>query len=424
MSNDDITLKNAIIETLGTVRDPQADKSVLDALLIDEVEVHERRVIVKLLFTDDRPKKERWAIEEAIGDALEALSGVDDVDIQTTTQSGQGGTTGQGLDPAPHSHHHPEQTHAPQPPKPAGIGAAQRIAGVGKTIAVASGKGGVGKSTVAVNLALALSHLGHKVGLLDLDVYGPSLPVLMGTEERPAVRDQKIVPLDAYGLKIMSLGFLMEEDTPVIWRGPIVSGIVRQFLQDVDWAGLDYLILDLPPGTGDAQLSLAQSVPLDGAVIVTTPSDIALLDTARGLQMFRTLKVDVLGVIENMSYYQWPGAGELRQAAEALKTSGADVSEIEAVLDRHERTYIFGNGGGAREAKRLETEFLGEIPLDSAVRKGGDEGKPVVAADPDSPVSAAFIRLARRVAELEPVAASAGGVASKKKKGLFSFLRG
>lgn len=418
MSKDDTTLKNKIIEVLGQVKDPQADKSVLDALLVDDMVVSDSKVTVTLLFSDARPKKERWTIEDAVADALEAIDGLEDVQVLSTTEGGQGGTTGKDVGPVPE-----RQSHAPQPPPPV-IAGAQRIAGVGKTIAVASGKGGVGKSTVAVNLALALARLGHKVGLLDLDVYGPSLPVLLGVEDRPSVREQKIVPLDVLGLKIMSLGFLMEDDTPVIWRGPIVSGIVRQFLQDVDWAGIDYLIMDLPPGTGDTQLSLAQAVPLDGAVIVTTPSDLALVDTVRGLQMFRTLKVDVLGVVENMSYFQWPGSAELREAAEVLKEGGADVSPIEAILDRHERNYIFGNGGGQKEAKRLDTEFLGEIPLDSAVRKGGDEGKPVVSAEPDSPVTAAFVALAERVAELEPVEPSEDGEPNKKKKGLFSFLRG
>ena len=268
------------------------------------------------------------------------------------------------------------------------------VEGVGKVIAVASGKGGVGKSTVAVNLALGIQKLGFRVGLLDVDIYGPSLPTLLGINERPAVRDRRIVPIDAEGLRVMSLGFLMEEDTPVIWRGPIVTGIIRQFLRDVDWSGLDYLIVDMPPGTGDAQLALAQTVPVDGALIVTTPSELALVDAARGLQMFKTLNVDVLGMVSNMSKFIAPDGSE---------------------------HYIFGKDGAEREAKRLETPLLGEIPLDTKVREGGDRGRPVVVGEPESAVTKAFLELARQIVALRPLEAKEEG--EPKKKGLFSFLK-
>ncbi|MFU8802693.1 MAG: Mrp/NBP35 family ATP-binding protein, partial [Bradymonadaceae bacterium] len=282
-------------------------------------------------------------------------------------------------------------------PRPPAMPDAGPIAGVGKVIAVASGKGGVGKSTVAVNLALAMQKNGFRVGLLDIDIYGPSLPTLLGVTGRPEVSERRILPIEVEGLRVMSLGFLMDDDTPVIWRGPIVTGIIRQFLRDVDWSGLDYLVVDLPPGTGDAQLALAQSVPVDGAIIVTTPSDLALADAARGLQMFKTLNVDVVGIVTNMSKFVVPSSGE--------------------------EFHIFGDPAMVvKEAKRLETRHLGEIPLDLATRKGGDEGRPVVLADPESGVTKAFLELARNVAEAKPVGEDAGDD-GEKKKGLFSFLK-
>ena len=235
------------------------------------------------------------------------------------------------------------------------------------------------------------------MGLLDVDIYGPSLPTLLGVDERPAVSNRRILPIEAAGLKIMSLGFLMDEDSPVIWRGPIVTGIIRQFLRDVDWSGHDYLIVDMPPGTGDAQLALAQTVPVDGALIVTTPSDLALLDAARGLQMFKTLNVDVKGIVTNMAKFIVPSTKE--------------------------EFFIFGNPEQvAKEAKRLETPILGEIPIDTRVRRGGDEGKPVVIGEPDSDVAQAFRDLAEALMEAEP-ADEQSGEDAEPKKGLFSFLK-
>lgn len=242
------------------------------------------------------------------------------------------------------------------------------LPGVGKVIAIASGKGGVGKSTVAVNLALALKMLGNRVGLLDADVYGPSIPLMMGTEATPrAGQDKKIYPVEKYGISLISMGFFLDDQSPVIWRGPIVMGIIRQFLRDVIWGELDYLIVDLPPGTGDIALTLAQEVPLNGGVIVSTPQDVALLDVNRGIAMFRQVNVPILGVIENMSYYLCPHCGE--------------------------REEIFGHGG----VEQTGLEVLGEIPLVEAIRTGSDEGKPLVLQHPEHPVARAFQTIATRM---------------------------
>lgn len=233
------------------------------------------------------------------------------------------------------------------------------LPGVRHIIAVASGKGGVGKSTTAVNLALALHTNGLKVGLLDADVYGPSQPRMMGISGKPASKDGKVMePMQNYGIKVMSMGFLIEEETPMIWRGPMVMSAVTQMLRDVAWGELDVLVCDLPPGTGDTQLTMAQNVPLSGAVIVSTPQDIALLDAKKGLNMFRKVDVPVLGIIENMSYFACPHCGEV--------------------------TEIFAHGGARKEAERFGVDFLGEIPLDLAIRETSDSGKPIVVSQPDS----------------------------------------
>jgi ATP-binding protein involved in chromosome partitioning len=241
-------------------------------------------------------------------------------------------------------------------------------------IAVSSAKGGVGKSTVCVNLSLALAARGERVGLMDSDVYGPSLHVLLGVTTRPTEgRTKEIAPVVKDGLRLMSLGFLSDPGMPVIWRGPIVTGVVRKFLQDVEWGELDYLMIDMPPGTGDTQLTLVQTVPITGALIVTTPSQLALVDAEKGLEMYRTVGAPVLGIVENMSYFVCPHCNG--------------------------RTEIFSHGGSRAIAKRLGTPFLGEIPLDSAVRASGDEGEPIVKRDPDSPVARAFFEIADRLRE-------------------------
>jgi ATP-binding protein involved in chromosome partitioning len=256
------------------------------------------------------------------------------------------------------------------------------VPGVGAIIAVASGKGGVGKSTTAVNLALALRVNGLRVGLLDADIYGPSMPRMLAISGKPTSRDGRTLePMENYGIAVMSMGFLVAEDTPMIWRGPMVQSALQQMLRDVDWGELDVMVVDMPPGTGDAQLTMAQQVPLAGAVIVSTPQDIALLDARKGLNMFRRVDVPVLGIVENMSYFCCPNCGH--------------------------RSEIFSHGGARQEAGRLGTEFLGEIPLDIAIRETSDEGQPIVVSRPDSPHAEAYRSIAARI--WEKLSKSAGG---------------
>jgi ATP-binding protein involved in chromosome partitioning len=256
------------------------------------------------------------------------------------------------------------------------------LPGVKHVIAVASGKGGVGKSTVATNLALALHMLGRRVGLLDADIYGPSLPRMLGVHRKPEVRNDKMIPLQAWGLSCMSIGFLVDEETPMIWRGPMVMGALEQMMGQVSWGPLDVLVVDMPPGTGDAQLTMAQRVSLTGAVIVSTPQDIALLDARRGVKMFEKTRVPVLGIVENMSFFCCPNCGH--------------------------RTDIFGHGGARAEAARLNIEFLGEIPLLLDIRTASDAGTPIAAEAPDSEAAKAYDVLARTVWEKVSKPASAG----------------
>jgi len=261
---------------------------------------------------------------------------------------------------------------APEPPQRRAAQGPVGVPGVRHILAVASGKGGVGKSTVAVNLALALSRLGNRVGLLDADVYGPSVPLMLGLDERPqSSENRRLIPLERFGIKVISLGLFIDDQTPVIWRGPMITKLLTQFLREVDWGDLDYLVLDLPPGTGDAQLTITQQVPLTGGVIVTTPQDVALLDVRRGVTMFQQVNAPVLGVIENMSYHVCSGCGH--------------------------RAELFGHGGGARVAEQFEVPFLGEIPLVRAIRTAGDAGTPIVVAEPEHPQSLALRDIAQRV---------------------------
>ena len=261
------------------------------------------------------------------------------------------------------------------PPAPAQQAISQDpnlIPEVEHVVAVASGKGGVGKSTVSANLAARLAQLGYRVGLLDADIYGPSMPMMFGISERPVVEGQRIIPFERHGVKLMSLGFILDVDTPVIWRGPMVVKAIEQLLGDVEWGPLDYLVVDLPPGTGDAQLTISQKVPISGAVIVTTPQDIALIDARKGLAMFRKVEVPVLGIIENMAGFACPHCGEV--------------------------THIFKQGGGERTAGVLDCPFLGSVPLDPAVVEGGDAGTPIVVSQPEGAHAEAFGKLAEAVA--------------------------
>ncbi|MEX2263207.1 MAG: Mrp/NBP35 family ATP-binding protein [Bryobacteraceae bacterium] len=247
------------------------------------------------------------------------------------------------------------------------------IPGVRSLIAVGSGKGGVGKTTVAVNLAVSLAKMGHRVGLLDADVYGPNVPLMMGVSQPPSAREERIQPLENYGVKLMSMGFLNPGDRPLVWRGPMLHSVIQQFLRGVDWGELDYLIIDLPPGTGDVQLTLIQTAPITGAMVVTTPSDVSLEDARKAVLMFQQVKVEVLGIVENMSYLMCPHCSE--------------------------RIDVFSSGGGKRTAERMNVHFLGELPLDPVVRAGGDTGRPVSAGKGDEPNAAGFERLARAMVE-------------------------
>ncbi len=319
----------------------------------------------------DAAEAKAWESVRAQAEAaVKALPGVTLAMIALTAERKGGNPTPAGAVPAgtpprPKGHAHP---HGSPMAKQA------RIPGVDAVVAVASGKGGVGKSTTALNLALGLHALGLKVGILDADIYGPSVPKLTGINERPQTRDGKImIPIERFGLKIMSIGFLVDEATPMIWRGPMVMSAITQMLREVDWGTLDVLVVDMPPGTGDAQLTLAQTVPVTGAVIVSTPQDLALIDARRGAAMFERVNIPVLGVIENMSYFLCPHCGT-----------------------RHE---IFGHGGARQEATKLGLAFLGEVPLHMDIRLSSDAGAPVTAMKPDSEHAKIYATIAKRVAE-------------------------
>jgi ATP-binding protein involved in chromosome partitioning len=305
--------------------------------------------------------------------AVRAIPGVTVAMIALTAERKPGAAT--PPPPPPHRHAHgvqPVASHKPPQSPNSPMSKQSEIPGVAAVIAVASGKGGVGKSTTALNLALGLRDLGLRVGLLDADIYGPSVPRLTGIREKPQLNDdKKMIPIVRFGLAIMSIGFLVEEDTAMIWRGPMVMSAITQMLRDVAWGTLDVLVVDMPPGTGDAQLTLAQNVPLKGAVIVSTPQDLSLIDARRGLAMFRKVNVPVLGIVENMSYFQCPHCGT--------------------------RSDIFGHGGARHEAERLGVPFLGEIPLHMSIRTTSDSGNPVVASEPDGPHAAIYRAIGSKV---------------------------
>jgi ATP-binding protein involved in chromosome partitioning len=333
--------KEQILDLLRPIEDPSLNQSIVDLGMVKTAESTGNGITIKLeQLTSLLPHKEQIeaAIREALADAGEP----------TITWSFRVRASGQGRSDA------------------------QAIKGVKNVIAIASGKGGVGKSTVAVNLAVAMAKTGASVGLLDTDVYGPSIPIMMGTSEKPLMRNNKMVPIEAHGVKLMSIGFILEPDKALIWRGPRVAQLIPQVLNDVAWGALAYLVLDLPPGTGDVQLTLVQRIPISGAVIVTTPQEVAMADARKGLRMFEEVKSPVLGIIENMSYFQCPDCGS--------------------------RHAIFGEGGGQRLAEEGDVELLGQIPIETIVREGSDTGMPVVASDPDSLTGTAFARAAERVA--------------------------
>ena len=372
-----------LVEPAATrVRDPLTGRSVWLAGLIQDLRVEGETLRFTLACKKEHSADDRNRMREAIiRNLAEQWTGEVACTIRVEGVTGATGSGGHGHD---HGHGHgPSPAAGPAAPDPvrgmSGPGVQPHGGpitkspppGVKHIVAVASGKGGVGKSTVATNLAVGLAAQGFSVGLLDADIYGPSLPLMMHVNGRPiANADKKIMPLTAHGVKCMSIGFMVDEKEPIIWRGPMVMGVINQFFKDVDWGPTDYLIIDLPPGTGDAQLTMVQAVPIAGGVIVSTPQAVALLDAVRGIEMFRKLDVPILGVVENMSWYELGGA----------------------------RSYPFGEGGGARLAKDYDVDLLGQIPLRDSIRIGGDTGRPVV-LDGD-PI---FAKLARRLAELLPV---------------------
>ncbi len=336
--------QSQIEEAIKTYIDPYLDQDLVSAKAVKDIKVDGGKVSIDVVFgfPVDGYKAE---LTEKLTDAIKAVDGVEDVAITIS---------------------HKVASHAVQK----GV---NMIPGVKNIIAVASGKGGVGKSTTSVNLALALAAEGATVGILDADIYGPSQPRMLGVTSQPESADgQSLEPLNSYNIQSMSIGYLIDEETPMIWRGPMVTQALEQLLKDTKWKDVDYLIIDLPPGTGDVQLTLAQKVPVTGAVIVTTPQDIALLDARKGLKMFEKVEVPVLGVIENMSIHICSECGHAE--------------------------HIFGTGGGERMAEDSDVDLLGALPLDMSIRVGTDEGKPTVVADPDSKVTAIYRDIARRVA--------------------------
>jgi ATP-binding protein involved in chromosome partitioning len=355
--------REQVLQALATVKDTRGATLPASGRLSDIVVDQSGRVTFSIAI-DPAESATMERVRQAAEAAVKALPDVTGVFIALTADRPAGQGQGQGPATAPH----------PTPGRPATPPTArsQAIPGVKKVIAVASGKGGVGKSTTACNLALGLQTLGLKVGILDADIYGPSMPKLLGIRGKPQVLTGRILqPMDGYGLKVMSIGFMVEEEAPMIWRGPMVMSAITQMLREVAWGELDVLVVDMPPGTGDAQLTMAQATPLAGAVIVSTPQDLALIDARRGVAMFKRVEVPILGIVENMATFICPHCGE--------------------------RSDIFGHGGARREAERLDVPFLGEVPLTMAIRETSDAGRPVVAVDPDSAQARAYVDIARGV---------------------------
>ncbi len=346
-----MTTQAQVIEALKRVNDSASGKNVVEAGLIQGLAVRDGHVSFSVEVPPERGRAAE-PLRKACEDAVRAMPGVLSVMAVLTSHR----------EPDPHMHHHHQAQIR-----------ADGIPGVRSVIAVASGKGGVGKSTVAANLALALARLGLRTGLLDADIYGPSVPRLLDIREKPEADGKTIKPVEKYGIKTMSIGFLVNEDTPMIWRGPMVQSALTQMLNDVAWAPLDVLVVDMPPGTGDAQLTMAQRVPLKGAIIVSTPQDLALVDARKGLAMFRKTHVPILGIVENMSTFICPHCGKESQ--------------------------IFGHGGARATARQLEAPFLGEIPLVPSIRETSDAGMPIVAAAPASKEAQSFLALAKEVAD-------------------------
>ncbi len=362
------TLQERITTALQRVTHPRRGTDVLAADAVRDIGTTtdgKVRLTVLLAADDDA------TLVRDVREAVQAIDGVTDVrvDVKDPAQFAKPAPEPPRprasralpvMDAAPQS---AARSHAPPPPV--------AYPELGRIIAVSSGKGGVGKSTVAVNLAIALAERGARVGIMDADVYGPNLPLMLGVDRPPAVRDEKIIPLEAHGLKVMSIGFLIEKEQPAIWRGPIVMKIITQFLRDVSWGQLDYFLVDMPPGTGDAQLSLVQATPVHGAVIVTTPQQVAVGDALRGVKMFERVSVPVLGIVENMSWFENPETGK--------------------------PIALFGSGGGQRLADETGLPLLGQVPVDPRIQEGGDTGRPIMIAEPEAKAARALRAVAESV---------------------------
>lgn len=346
--------KEEVLEALAKVQDPELHKDLVSLGMIKDLKIKDTNVEFTIeLTTPACPLRDQ--IRKDSFEAVNAIPGVTNIDINFSAN-------------VPHDGRARDLIQKP----------------IRNAIAVASGKGGVGKSTVAVNLSVVLANAGARVGLLDADIYGPNVPTMMGVNKLPPSQNERIVPAEAHGIKIMSIGFMVPEGQPLIWRGPMLHSAIRQFIADVDWGELDYLVIDLPPGTGDAQLSLTQSIPLSGGVIVTLPQKVSLEDARRGLEMFRSLNVPILGIVENMSFLTLPDG---------------------STLD------IFGQGGGEKLAAETEVDFIGSIPIDPIVRESGDNGVPVVISHPSSQVAEALVEITEKIAaKVSVIAKESSGI--------------
>jgi ATP-binding protein involved in chromosome partitioning len=342
-------LERSVWEALQKVRFPGMSRDIVSFGFVDRVSVEGGRAEVVLSIATQNTEA-AGRVKEVAEEALRALPGIDaaEVELRLTIPPARGESAQQAIARDP-----------------------RLLPEVANVVAVASGKGGVGKSTVAANLAVALAGMGYQVGLLDADIYGPSIPIMFGIRDKPKVVGQRVLPFEKYGVKLMSLGFVVDLDTPVIWRGPMVMKALEQMMSDVEWGALDFLVADFPPGTGDAQLTMSQKIPMAGAVVVTTPQDVALVDARKGLAMFQRVNVPVIGIVENMSTFVCPHCGG--------------------------ETAVFKEGGGERTAQELGTKFLGRIPLDAEIVRGGDQGTPITVSAPEGPHAEAFRKVAEAV---------------------------
>ncbi|MEW6321283.1 MAG: Mrp/NBP35 family ATP-binding protein [Acidobacteriota bacterium] len=353
--------KADILTALKVVIDPDLHKDIVSLGFVTDVRFDDGRVAVTIeLTTPACPAKDR--LEEEARAALAALPGVTEAAVTMTAKV--------------------RSATAPEHGRPP-------LEGVKNVIAVGAGKGGVGKTTVAVNLAVALARAGTRVGILDADIYGPNVPIMIGLQAQLGTDGKRIVPAEKFGIQVVSMGFLTQDETPVIWRGPMLHGAIQQFFREVAWRDLDYLVVDMPPGTGDVALSLSQTVPVAGAIVVTTPQQVSLADSRRAVRMYQKLNIPTLGIVENMSYYACPNC--------------------------HHESDIFGHGGGEQIAQQLDVPFLGRLPVYAPIRIGSDQGIPMVIAEPDAPATRAFMQVAERAAAQVSIAAHKAAVANKGK---------